>query len=96
MHHVLGQHVGRGTTPGSHALSFKPNGFYHIETQMKKATGKKRIGRPPTGRTPVLSITLAKQMMDAVDKIALEEKSTRSEIVREMIVDGIRRRGKRP
>jgi hypothetical protein len=34
-------------------------------------------------------------MMDAVDKIALEEKSTRSEIVREMIVDGIRRRGKR-
>jgi metal-responsive CopG/Arc/MetJ family transcriptional regulator len=62
---------------------------------MKEATGKKRVGRPPTGRAPELCITLPKQVLDAIDEIAFEEESTRSIVAREMIVDGIRRRGKK-
>ena len=66
-----------------------------IEAQMKEATGKKRGGRPLTGRAPELCVTLPKQVLDAIDEIAIEEESTRSIVARDMIVDGIRRRGKK-
>ena len=62
---------------------------------MEEATAKKRAGRPPTGRAPELCITLPRQVLDGIDEIALEEESTRSIVAREMIVDGIRRRGKK-
>jgi hypothetical protein len=65
-----------------------------IETQMKEATGKKRGGRPLSGRAPELCVTLPKQVLDAIDEIAIEEESTRSIVARDMIVDAIRRRGK--
>jgi metal-responsive CopG/Arc/MetJ family transcriptional regulator len=65
-----------------------------METQMKEATGKKRVGRSRTGRAPELCITLPKEVLDTIDEIAFEEETTRSVVARDMIVDGIRRRNK--
>jgi len=75
--------------------AIKPNDFYHMETQMKEATGKKRVGRSRTGRAPELCITLPKEALDAIDEIAFEEETTRSIVARDMIVDGLRRRSKK-
>jgi metal-responsive CopG/Arc/MetJ family transcriptional regulator len=58
---------------------------------MRKSTEKKRMGRPPTGRTPIVNLTLPTEILEAVDKIAREEKSTRSAIIRRMVADGVRR-----
>ena len=75
--------------------AIKPNDFYHMETQMKEATGKKRVGRSRTGRAPELCIALPKEVLDAIDEIAFEEGTTRSIVARDMIVDGLRRRSKK-
>ena len=93
---VSSEHVVLGRNPlGQCCSAFKPNDFYHMEPQMKEATGKKRVGRSRTGRAPELCVTLPKEVLDAIDEIAFEEGTTRSIVARDMIVDGIRRRSKK-
>jgi metal-responsive CopG/Arc/MetJ family transcriptional regulator len=58
---------------------------------MKKSSEKKRVGRPPTGRTPYVTITITKQLLEAVDKLAREQKATRSAIINRMISDALAR-----
>jgi Ribbon-helix-helix protein, copG family len=56
---------------------------------MKKSTGKKRMGRPPTGRTPVVALTLPKQALAKIDKIAKERRTTKAAIIREIVLEAL-------
>jgi metal-responsive CopG/Arc/MetJ family transcriptional regulator len=55
---------------------------------------KKRMGRPPTGRTPHIAITVPKQILEAVDKIAHNEKTSRSKIVQQLLAEALEARRK--
>jgi metal-responsive CopG/Arc/MetJ family transcriptional regulator len=61
---------------------------------MRKSTPKKRIGRPPTGRSPTATIALPRQLMDTVDKLAHEQKLSRSRIIQDLIAEALEARGK--
>jgi predicted transcriptional regulator len=62
---------------------------------MRKSTPKKRIGRPPTGRSPTATIALPKQLMDSIDKLARDEKLSRSKVIQNLIAEALENR-KRP
>jgi len=59
---------------------------------MKKASAKKRMGRPPTGRTPIVTMALPKQTIDALNKLARQEETTRSNIMRQLIDEALQAR----
>jgi metal-responsive CopG/Arc/MetJ family transcriptional regulator len=61
---------------------------------MKKSTAKKRMGRPPTGRTPLVSMALPKQTLDTIDKLARQHNTTRSTIMRQLIDEALAARKK--
>jgi hypothetical protein len=53
------------------------------------ASAKKRPGRPATGLTPTAVIRLPKQAIELIDKRAREQKTTRSAILRQIILEAI-------
>ena len=59
---------------------------------MRKSTHKKWIGRPPTGRSPTATIALPRQLMDTVDKLAREQKVSRSRIIQNLITEALEAR----
>jgi hypothetical protein len=61
---------------------------------MAKSTTKKRIGRPPTGERPGAIVRLTKQTLDTIDKLARQEGTTRSEIMRQLIDEALAARRK--
>jgi metal-responsive CopG/Arc/MetJ family transcriptional regulator len=61
---------------------------------MRKSTPKKRIGRPPTGRSPTATIALPRRLMDIVDKLAHEQKLSRSRVIQNLIAEALEARGK--
>jgi predicted transcriptional regulator len=56
---------------------------------MAKSTTKKRIGRPPTGQRPNALTRLDPKVIDAIDKLARQQGTTRSEIMRQLINEAL-------
>ena len=53
------------------------------------------MGRPPTGQSPQVQIRLPKQLLSIIDKLAREQATSRSEIMRLLLTEAITAR-KRP
>jgi hypothetical protein len=62
---------------------------------MARSSPKKRMGRPPTGQSPQVQIRLPKQLLSTIDKLAREQATSRSEIMRLLLTEAITAR-KRP
>jgi metal-responsive CopG/Arc/MetJ family transcriptional regulator len=62
---------------------------------MKTSSAKKRMGRPPTGRMPQTVLSLPKQLLDGIDKLAREQKLSRGEIMRQLLAEAVATRQKR-
>ena len=61
-------------------------------------TAKRKSGRPATGRDPMVSIRLPKWLIHAFDTEANEAGSTRSELIRSVLINAVdpgARRGRR-
>jgi hypothetical protein len=56
---------------------------------MKKSSTKKRPGRPATGLTPTAIIRLPKQAIELIDKRAREQNTTRSAILRQIVLEAL-------
>ena len=56
---------------------------------MAKSTGKKRIGRPPTGAGSTIAIRIPTQAIEAIDKRAKEQKTTRTAIARQLLMQAL-------
>jgi len=56
---------------------------------MAKSSTKKRIGRPPTGQSPQVMIRLPKQLLSAIDKLARDQATSRSEIMRQLMTEAL-------
>jgi metal-responsive CopG/Arc/MetJ family transcriptional regulator len=61
---------------------------------MRKSIPKKQVGRPRTGRSPTATIALPRQLMDTVDKLAREQKLSRSRIIQDLIAEALEARRK--
>ena len=61
-----------------------------------KVTPKKRRGRPATGRDTHVSVRLPVEALDALERVAKAEASTRSEVIRVAVTDHLRRKGYLP
>jgi hypothetical protein len=62
---------------------------------MPSSSGKKRVGRPRTGRDPAMTIRIPKQAIAELDKQAKEQHTTRAAIARKIIVEALEAQRKR-
>jgi len=60
-------------------------------SEIQKKRGR---GRPPTGSDPLITIRLARGTIDALDTVAERKGASRSEIIRQLIEVGLKRRSK--
>jgi hypothetical protein len=74
--------AGRSASPYSKAT-------FVYKTLMAKSTGKKRIGRPPTGAGSTIAIRIPTQAIEAIDKRAKEQKTTRTAIARQLLMQAL-------
>jgi hypothetical protein len=56
---------------------------------MKKSSTKKRTGRPATGKDPSATIRFPKQALELIDRRAGEQKTTRSSILRQIVLEAL-------
>ena len=59
----------------------------------------KRRGRPPTGKDPVSSVRLSTELREALDAWVIDQKlpkPSRSEAIRRIVTDHLRRKGYLP
>jgi len=56
---------------------------------MAKSTAKKRIGRPPTGAGTTIAIRIPTQAIEAIDKRAKEQNTTRTAIARQLLMQAL-------
>jgi metal-responsive CopG/Arc/MetJ family transcriptional regulator len=61
---------------------------------MKRSSEKRPRGRPATGREPTATITIPKQTLATIDKLARQQSTTRSEIMRQLIDEALEARKK--
>jgi len=66
--------------------------IYGLQKLMAKSSTKKRVGRPPTGQSPQVMIRLPKQLLTTIDKLARDQATSRSEIMRLLLTEAIEAR----
>lgn len=73
----------------------RPAFVYYTNAMPSISVIRKKKGRPATGQDPVRSIRLPDEVMEAVDRAceAEEDASTRSEVIRRILTDYLRKAG---
>jgi hypothetical protein len=75
-------------TPGQSA-EFLVLQFSEYTKFMGKSSAKKRLGRPPTGRTPFVAVRIPKPIIFAIDKLAREHQVSRSKMVHQLLMQAL-------
>jgi hypothetical protein len=52
----------------------------------------KRVGRPPTGKDPIVGVRFPKEDIDQIDAWAKTKNTTRSEAIRRLVELGLKRK----
>jgi hypothetical protein len=61
-----------------------------------RKTTKKRMGRPPTGRSPNALTTLNPKTLETIDRLAHQQNTTRSAIMRQLVEEALKARKQKP
>jgi len=74
--------------PEAPTYLFRPDNFVY-KTPMTTSSEKKRVGRPPTGAGTTIAIRIPTQAIEAIDKRAKEQGTTRTAIARQLLMNAL-------
>ena len=68
---------------------FSDQSNFVYKTPMTTSSEKKRVGRPPTGAGTTIAIRIPTQAIEAIDKRAKEQGTTRTAIARQLLMKAL-------